>query len=320
MVARIDVPAPEANERQQRSSVRVSVAMPLPPAPEVMAPPAPAPEVETQVETQAEPQLAETPEPEDTEPARGVEQTAGATTESAAGEAAGSSTEAWTPARIRSAIGTNAIEQRRSATEAWLTECFVEQKQHGRRECEEQLKEQDYASDSMRAARGAGSAAFASVRRRSNDWRMTQQFMRDNALLEDMVEQGGLVAELATDRILINNEYMRYLQGNALGFQGQDPMWQAMNSGFTADVLGGRQLSLPGNVPFRCGSGKVKPGVAPGGVGVTDIVDCVFEFTGFTIERPERPAEQDAFRIVPVIPGSRHSSNTAIPPANPVTP
>jgi hypothetical protein len=320
LIVRVDVPQPDANERQQRSTIRVSIALPLPP-PVVPEAPVPPPELPApEVATQPDPDVAETQEPVIAEQTASAAEDLEEALQATAEAAPRASTEAWTPARIRSAIALNAIEQRRSATEAWLTECLLEQKEHGRRECDEQLQEQDYSSDSMRAARNAGAGAFASVPRATNDWRMIQQFMRSNAMLEDMAEQGGVVAELATDRILINNEYMRYLQGNVLGFQAQDPMWQAMNSGFTADVLGGRQLALPGNVPFRCGTGKLRPGLTPGGVGVSDIVDCVFEFTGFTIDRPEQPGEQNVFRIVPVIPGSRQSATLEPPPANPVTP
>jgi hypothetical protein len=141
--------------------------------------------------------------------------------------------------------------------------------------------------------------------RPDTDWRRFQQFMRSNALMEELAEQGGAVGALAAERVQLNNEYMRFIDGNVLGYQGQDPMWQAMNSGFTADVLGGAQLSLPGNVPFRCGRGKPKVGLTPDGPGVSDIVPCTFEFTGFTITRPEAPVEANGFRVVPVIPGSQ---------------
>jgi hypothetical protein len=211
---------------------------------------------------------------------------------------------AWTPARIRSAIETQATARRNEATAAWLTECVIEQKERGTRDCERQKQEQDYASTGMRAARGASEGAFAGVMRPDRDWRMVQQSMRSNALMEELAEQGGVVGELATERVLLNNEYMRFFEGNVLGYQGQDPMWQAMNSGFTADVLGGPQLSLPGNIPFRCGRGKPKAGVTPGGLGVSDIVSCTFEFTGFTITRPETSVDPNRFRVVPVVPGS----------------
>lgn len=309
----------EAEGREERSFMSVSLVVRPPPIePEVPEPEIPEPElVEADVGQPPAPQApqaiaerapAAEPQAEDALPDLA---------ESVAPGAAESESLPWTAARIRSVLDTHARERRSTSTATWLTECILEQKEHGTRDCDRQLQEQDYASASMSAARAASEGAFASAMRRDRDWRMTERFARNNYALEALVEDGGIAGALATERILINNEYMRFLQGNVLGFQGQDPIWQGMNSGFTADVTGGPRLSLKGNIPFRCGGGKLRGGLAPGGAGVSDIVPCVFEFTGFTIEPPPPLEEPNAFRVVPVVPGSEGIQQS---PANPITP
>jgi hypothetical protein len=319
LVARLAVQQSEAPRNEERPAVRVIVETRMPGRAPAEAPAVEIPEAANSTPSEsAVPAAPEPPNPESQSPPESPSAAADAGSNADAAPIA--APEAWTPARIRSAIEGHADERRSTSTATWLAECFVERKEHGTRDCNEQLQEQDYASDSMRAARAAGERAFARITRPERDWRRIEQFIRSNSQLEDLAEEGGVVGRIAADRMLLNNEYARYLMGNAQGWQQQDPLWQAMDSGFTADVLGGRRLSLPGNIPFRCGSGKAKYGVTPGGVGVSDIVPCVFEFTGFTIERPQAPVEANAFRVVPVVPGSEQFALPGATPENRVTP
>jgi hypothetical protein len=328
LVAR-GVMVPDAASREELPSVSVSLVTRLPvpipetplqeiPEPEVPAPEAMAPTETGQVETLA-------PEAANNE-ALPAEEVTGEPDASATNTDVGGESQPWTPARIRAAIDANASGQRSASTASWLSSCYLEQRLRGTRDCELQREEQDYASASMRAGQNAGAGSFASVTRPLRDWRMFEEFTRRNYALQELADAGGVVGMLATDRIRINNEYMRYLQGNVLGFQGQDPLWQAMGSGFSADVLSGPRLTLPGNVPFRCGTGKLlpEPGLVPGGVGVSNIVPCVFEFTGFRIQRPDQPVEENAFRVVPTVPGNQQYDTPARPVTrpflNPVTP
>lgn len=303
LIARVTLPPLEDAGNAERLSVKVVVATRHPPpslpeAGEIPSPETPATGADAAEASQATVESAAAPTEQDALAER-ADDLPEADVEALA--------EAWTPARIRSAIDTHASVQRSTATTDWLTACFVEQKQHGTRDCVRQLEEQDHASAGMRAGRMASRGAFAGVVRPDNDWRRVQEFMRSNALMEDLADQGGAVGALARDRILLGNEYMRFLTGN-----GQDPLWAAMNSGFTADVLGGPRLSLPGNIPFQC-----RKRVA--GTSDTVAAPCVYVFNGFTIERPDVPLEANHFSVVPVVPGSRQKGQPGAP-ANPVTP
>ncbi|MGV3592403.1 MAG: hypothetical protein ACO1PZ_11995 [Gammaproteobacteria bacterium] len=198
----------------------------------------------------------------------------------------------WTPARIRSALDANRREQQSETTANWLTDCIIEQKQHGTRDCTRQQQPLDYASESTRAGRNAADQSFMAVTRPQRHARLTEGFLKENALLEDMMEEGGVTGGIASQLFYINREYVIYLNGN-----GQEPLWGAMQN-FGADTTHARpRPSLPGNILFTC---RKRP--------------CIYEWTGFTIERPDTN-EADTFRVIPIVPGSRSRE-----PATPVTP
>lgn len=197
----------------------------------------------------------------------------------------------WTAARIRAALDASRREQQRETTANWLTDCIIEQKQHGTRDCTQQ-QPLDYASESTRAGRNAAGQSFMAITRPQRHARLTEGFLKENALLEDMMEEGGATGGIAAQLFYTNREYVIYLNGN-----GQEPLWGAMQN-FGADTTHARpRPSLPGNILFTC---RKRP--------------CIYEWTGFTIERPETN-EANAFRVVPIIPGS-----DAREPASPVTP
>ena len=122
--------------------------------------------------------------------------------------------------------------------------------------------------------------------------RLTEAFLKENALLENMTEEGGAIAGIASQLFYTNRAQVIYLNGN-----GQEPLWGAMQN-FGADTAHARpRPSLPGNILFTC---RKRP--------------CIYDWTGFTIERPEMN-EAATFRVLPSVPGGGTRK-----PATPVTP
>lgn len=208
----------------------------------------------------------------------------------------------WTPARIRAALDSSRRDQQSETTVGWLTDCIVEQKRLGTRDCKQQQQALDYASDSKRAGRAAAEAAFVVVTGPERRARLSEEFRRENSRLAELMDDGGVVGGLATQRYYINLEYFRYLNGN-----GQDPMFSAMQN-FSADVLGGSALSLPGNVPFTCSRWRTGYAIGEKRKATGVPMPCIYEWTGFRIERPETD-EADAFRVVPVVPRNNAAGN-----------
>ncbi|MDY6982354.1 MAG: hypothetical protein SV422_04650, partial [Pseudomonadota bacterium] len=131
----------------------------------------------------------------------------------------------WTPARIRAALDAGRGERQSDATADWLTACFLEQKQRGMRDCTQQQQAIDYATDNMRAGRAAAAGSFATVTRPQLQARLSEQFRSENLRLAELMEEGGEVGALASQRYYINLEYFRYLNGN-----GQAPLFSAMQN------------------------------------------------------------------------------------------
>jgi len=214
-------------------------------------------------------------------------------------------TQPWTPARIRAAVQASSGELRSSVTEAWMADCIRERKVRGTRDCERQLQQQDILSPNAAAGRAAGVGAFASVTRGDRQWLLAEGFKKSNDTLRELVDADGLVGELATARYYLNRDYIIYLSGNRVHGNHNDMVFHAMQN-FTADELGSPNLTLNGDTPFQCRSKKkIEYGADLKTQRVTagNIVPCIYEYTGFTIERPE--ADPNEFRVVPAVFGSQ---------------
>lgn len=305
---------PATDPAEERPSIRVALVVrePLAPAepavPEVEERIPPAPEVGEGIPP--EPELAKSVpgEPQDLPDAR-----AGSTELLAEAEAApeapalsedevqedggaetGNAEQAWTPARIRTAIETSRSDLRSSATGTWMEECIIERKERGTRDCEQQLEAQDYDSADMAAAREAGAGSFAGVRRANEKWIVEEQYRRKNDAIRGLIDAEGILGEVAATRYYINRDNISYLSG----YFG-DYVMDAMGN-FPADVLGGPRLLVGGsggNTAFSC----AKYVTTKSGRKVKVPAACVYEYTGFRIVRPEAEPDPNEFRVVPQV-------------------
>lgn len=301
---------PDASSVAERPSVRVAVTMrpvqepPAAPVPAIAEtlPPEPSELPEAGI---AEPAVAQR-EPAPTQRVDVVEEAASAeAVEPAASTETGARFQAWTPARIRAAVQTSSAELRSIVTGQWVEDCMLEQKVRGTRDCDEQRAGQDYLSASAAAGRSAGIGAFASVTRADQQWLLAEQFKKSNDTLRELVDVGGMIGELATTRYYMNRDYIIYLSGNRVNGNHNDLVFHAAQN-FTADALGGPRMLLNGDMPFQCRSKKkieYDTNLATSSVSGGNVVPCIYEFTGFEIERPE--ADPDAFRVVPIVLGSQ---------------
>lgn len=177
----------------------------------------------------------------------------------------GATVPVWTPASIRAAVGTHVSKQQGTLIETWVSDCILEQKQRGTRDCERLQQAQDpssaSASASARAGRDAAGGTFAVVTRRHRHALLTEGFVKENSLIKDLMEVSGELGQLAAERYYLNREYILYLNGNPSPYG-------------------------PAN-QFNC---KGNP--------------CVYEYTGFVVQRPESATEENAFRVVPTLFGS----------------
>ncbi len=277
--------APEAEAKSDaRPYVRIALAVRQPPPP-----PENLPQPENllqEVEQVPEPEVAEEPE-EATTPA-GAEPVVADSAPTADPDDeedvsdTGPAARTWTPASIRAAIETGSSRRRSTLTEAWVTECILEQKERGTRDCEQHQEEGDLFTESTRAGRTALGGAFTDATRAQRHAGLVDHFLRQNAVLGGLMEEGGEVGTVAAELYYMNHETIAYLTGNR-----QSPVFAAMGN-FSADVLGGPQLSLPGNILFSC---KKKP--------------CIYEYTGFEVEQPDVEPEEGEFRVVPTLFGPR---------------
>ncbi len=272
--------APEAEARipDERRYVRVAMVVRQPRAPDVLPQP---------IEERVEPDLVEAPEETIplSEPAAAADAEVASTNEQDEVEresTTGPAVRAWSPATLRAAIEAGTGDRQNGVIEAWVTDCILEQKEEGTRDCEEQQAEQDYYAESTRTGLDAGEGAFAGVTRPQQQAALVEQFEKENAVLASLAGMPGGAGALVRERYFLNREYILYLSGN-----DQDPMFAAMGN-FSADSLGGPPLSLPGNIPFIC---KPQP--------------CVYDFTGFEVERPTAEPEAGEFRVVPTLFGTR---------------
>lgn len=266
----------QARVALERPSISVALAL-RPRAP--VEPPAPAPAEAPRPDEAQEPAAAERAEPV---PEAARAEATPAAEAPQAGASAAPSAPAWTPATIRAAIQNDAATRRSAITESWVTGCILERRRRGTRDCDEHRAEPESASLGMRAGRAAATATFDAALRGARDGRRVAGFLERNEALQPLMEQGGLLATLASQRYYIHREYIWYLTGN-----GPDPVFAAMG-GFHADVLGGPRLQVPGGTAFICREGP-----------------CVYKYTGFSIVRPERAPEANAFRVVPLPLGSQ---------------
>jgi hypothetical protein len=253
----------------------------------VVRPPLPAPQPVTQdIEAAPQPEVAVEPMPttevEVIATARPISINPNASDDVETEAAAEPGAALWTPARIHAAIESEAGDLQSTLTQDWVAACIIEKKEHGTRDCGEQDEEQDYLSESMRAGRDAGGAAFNGVTRAQRHALLAEGFEHKNAAIESLMAEAGEMGALATERYYLNRRNTAYLTGNL-----RDPVFMAMQ-GFRADPLSGPRLSLPGNILFRC---KRQP--------------CIYEFTGFSIEAPEAEPEEGEFRVVPTVLGGR---------------
>lgn len=311
-------PAAQDSVSEDRPSISVTIAMRAPPP--AMEPPAPedatdvplesveatedviedvAEEAPAEPEVTADLQLADSPS--SVAPASPEESVSPDT----ASTESDTDAQPWTPARIRAAIQASSGELRSSVTETWMADCIRERKMRGTRDCEQQLQQQDSLSLNAAAGRFAAIGAFASVTRGDRQWRLAEGFKKSNDTLRELVDADGLVGELATARYYLNRDYIIYLSGNRVNGNHNDMVFHAMQN-FAADELGGPNLTLNGDTPFQCGSKKkIEYGADLKTQRVTagNVVPCIYEYTGFTIERPEE--DPDAFRVVPPVFGTR---------------
>jgi hypothetical protein len=254
----------------------------------VMRPPPRAPEpVAQDIEAVPQPEVEEEPTPptdlaQDIATARPISNNTNATDDVETEAAAAPGAAVWTPARIRAAITSEAGDLHSTLTQDWVAACILEKKEHGTRDCGEQQQEHDYLSESTRAGRAAGGAAFNGVTRGQRHALLAEGFEQKNAAIESLMAEAGEVGALATERYYLNRRNTAYLTGNL-----RDPVFMAMQ-GFRADPLSGPRLSLPGNILFRC---KRQP--------------CIYEYTGFSVEAPEAEPEEGEFRVAPVVLGGR---------------
>jgi hypothetical protein len=294
----------------EEPGIRVTLATRMPtqerevPVPEVTEAPAPTRDESGEIVdavVEVEPTPAASAEVAVTPAVAGAPTASGETTEPRSADSSPGDS-AWTPARIRAAVQATSGELRSNFTNDWMEDCIRERRARGLRDCERQREEQDLLSANAAAGRSAGIGAFTSVTRADQHWRIAEGFKKSNDTLRELVDAGGLVGELATARYYLNREILVYLNGN----QG-DMVFGPMQN-FAADVLGGTALTVNGNTSFQCKAKKkveydadLKTRRVSGG----NNVPCVYEYTGFTIKRPEPEADPNAFRVVPPVFGSQ---------------
>lgn len=246
-------PATESGVPDARPSVRVLVEL-VSPRSLVQEPP-------------TEPRRSQEPEEREDPPASGdqsetsaAETTPGADEGNDAPEAAATT---WTQAAISTAIRANTSERRSLLTESWVDHCILEQKERGIRNCERQREEQDYRSASGAAGYAAGGAAFAAVTRPQRHALLSEGFVKEQALMRELMAAAGPAGELAKARFFLSRGYFLYLNGNPSPYGPRNQ--------------------------FNCA------GLGP----------CIYEYTGFVIERPQPQPEENAFQVVPIVLGSQ---------------
>lgn len=221
---------------------------------------------------------------------------------SANGADSGTIIQPWTAERVRAELETSSAALRSTLTGEWIAACIRERKERGTQDCEEQREQTETRSAAAAAGMAAAGAAFASVTRPQQQRRLRERYMKSNDAIRGLVDAGGVLGDAAAARYWLNRDYLIYLGGNRVNGNHNDMVFAPMQN-FAADALNGPNLSLSGDVPFACRSRKIDYSVAPatGRVTLGNNVPCTYEFTGFTIERPE--PDPDAFRVVPPVLG-----------------